>query len=116
MRRREFIALVGGIATWPLAVNAQKTANIARIGFLGPASASSWADRLEAFRGGLRDLGYVEGQNIVIEVRWADEKYGRLPELAAVGRSQGRRPRDVWDAGYSCSQARDHNDSDRHGV
>ncbi len=83
MRRREFIALVGGVATWPLAVNAQKTANIARIGFLGPASASSWADRLEAFRGGLRDLGYVEGQNIVIEVRWADEKYGRLPELAA---------------------------------
>jgi putative ABC transport system substrate-binding protein len=84
MRRREFITLLGGTAAaWPLAVRAQQPANIARIGFLGPASASNWADRLEAFRVSLRDLGYVEGQNIVIESRWADEKYNRLPELAA---------------------------------
>ena len=84
MRRREFIKLVcGSAAAWPLAARAQQPANIARIGFLGPASASSWADRLEAFRVSLRDQGYVEGQNIVIESRWADEKYNRLPELAA---------------------------------
>jgi putative tryptophan/tyrosine transport system substrate-binding protein len=84
MRRREFITLLGGsAATWPFAAHAQQPANIARIGFLGPASASSWADRLEAFRVSLRDLGYVEGQNIVIDSRWADEKYNRLPELAA---------------------------------
>src|SRR5262249_53124986 len=84
MRRREFITLLSGsVATWPFAAHAQQPANIARIGFLGPASASSWADRLEAFRVRLRDLGYVEGQNIVIDSRWADEKYNRLPELAA---------------------------------
>jgi putative ABC transport system substrate-binding protein len=82
VRRREFITLLGGsVATWPFAAHAQQPANIARIGFLGPASASSWADRLEAFRVSLRDLGYVEGQNIVIDSRWADEKYNRLPEL-----------------------------------
>ena len=84
MRRREFITLLGGaVATWPLAASAQQNANIARIGFLGPASASSWTDRLEAFRSGLRDLGYTEGQNIVIVSRWADEKYDRLPGLVA---------------------------------
>ena len=84
MRRRDFITLLGGAAaTWPFVARAQQPASIARIGFLGPASASSWADRLEAFRGSLRDLGYVEGQNIVIDSRWADEKYNRLPELAA---------------------------------
>jgi putative ABC transport system substrate-binding protein len=84
MRRREFITLLGGAAAaWPLAASAQKSGNIARIGFLGPASASSWANQLEQFRVGLRNLGYVEGHNIVIESRWADGKYERLPELAA---------------------------------
>jgi putative tryptophan/tyrosine transport system substrate-binding protein len=83
MRRRKFITLVGGAAIWPLAVSAQQNANTTRIGFLGPASASRWADRLEAFRVGLRDLGYAEGQNIVIVSRWADEMYNRLPGLAA---------------------------------
>jgi putative ABC transport system substrate-binding protein len=84
MRRREFVTLLGGAAvSCPFAAHAQQPANIARIGFLGPASASSWADRLEAFRVSLRNQGYVEGQNIVIESRWADEKYNRLPELAA---------------------------------
>ena len=85
MRRREFITtlLGGAAATWPFAARAQQSTNIARIGFLGPGSASSWADRLEVFRVSLRDLGYVEGQNIVIESRWADDKYNRLRELAA---------------------------------
>jgi putative tryptophan/tyrosine transport system substrate-binding protein len=84
MQRREFITLLGSAAAaWPLAASAQKSGNIARIGFLGPASASSWANQLEQFRVGLRNLGYVEGHNIVIESRWADGKYERLPELAA---------------------------------
>ena len=85
MRRREFITTLfgGAAATWPFAARAQQSTNIARIGFLGPGSASSWAVRLEVFRVSLRDLGYVEGQNIVIESRWADEKYNRLRELAA---------------------------------
>jgi putative ABC transport system substrate-binding protein len=58
-------------------------AKVARIGFLAPTSASSNADRVEALRAGLRDFGYVEGKNIVIEFRWADERYDRLPDLAA---------------------------------
>jgi putative ABC transport system substrate-binding protein len=81
--RREFITLVGGAAASPLAARAQQGGKIARIGFLGANSASSWASRLEAFRLGLRDHGLVEGKNIVFEFRWAEEKYDRLPELAA---------------------------------
>ena len=82
MRRREFITLVGGAAAgWPLAARAQQT-NIARIGFLGLDSASSHAARLAALRAGLRDLGWLEGTNILIEYRWADGNYERLPGLA----------------------------------
>src|SRR5262249_52753470 len=66
----------------PLVSGAQQ-ATVPRIGFLGAASASGYAPQLEAFRQGLRDLGYVEGKTIVIEYRWAEGKYARLPELAA---------------------------------
>jgi putative ABC transport system substrate-binding protein len=84
MRRREFMALIGGAAAWPLAVNAQQPAdNVHRIGFLGALTAASYANQLEALRQGLRDLGYIEGKNIVIEYRWAEGKYDRLAELAA---------------------------------
>jgi putative ABC transport system substrate-binding protein len=81
MRRREFIAVLGGAATWPLAVRAQRSA-MPVIGFLGPAPAAAYLPRVEALRAGLRDLGYVEGKNIVIEFRWA-ERAEQLPEMAA---------------------------------
>src|SRR5215510_1578757 len=81
MRRREFIALLGGAATWSLAARAQ-SAKIARIGFLGLVSASSHAARLAAFRAGLRDLGGLESTNLLIEYRWAEGNYERLRGLA----------------------------------
>jgi putative ABC transport system substrate-binding protein len=79
MRRREFITLLCGAAVWPLVTRAQQHAKVPRIGFLGLAPEFSG---VEALRVGLRDLGYVEGTNIVIEWRWA-EKVDQLPELAA---------------------------------
>ena len=83
MRRREFIALVGSVAAWPLAARAQQAQKVARIGFLGSTFASPWKSRVEAFQSGLHDLGYVEGKNIAIEFRWAEENYDQLPLLAA---------------------------------
>lgn len=67
----------------PIAVKAQQAGKIYRIGFLGAASASSYASRVEALRSGLREFGYIEGKNLAIEFRWAQEDYDRLPELAA---------------------------------
>ena len=83
MKRRKFIALFGGTAAaWPLAARAQKPAKVARIGHLDLGPASARASRVEALRAGLRDLGYVEGKNIVIEFRWADN-VDQLPRFAA---------------------------------
>ncbi len=84
MKRREFITLLGGAAAWPLAARAQQPASrIFRVGFVGLPTADSLPKRPEAFRAGLRDLGYQEGRNIVIEFRWADGHYERLPALFA---------------------------------
>jgi putative tryptophan/tyrosine transport system substrate-binding protein len=83
MRRREFIGLVSGAAvTWPLAALAQQPTRVAHIGFLGLGPAGPQSSRVKALRAGLRDLGYVEGKNIVIDFRWAD-RVEQLPELAA---------------------------------
>jgi len=81
IRRREFILALGGAAAWPLAARAQQP-KVARIGFLGLVSPTSHASRLAALRAGLRDLGWVEGRNMLIEFRWAEGNYDRLPALA----------------------------------
>ena len=82
LTRREFICLAGGGAVaWPLVARAQQPERMWRIGFRGPAPASSFAPRVEALRAGLRDLGYVEGKNILFEFRWADT-VDQLPPLA----------------------------------
>ena len=85
MQRREFITLLGGAAAaWPFVARAQQpSSKVFRIGFLGLPTADSLPKRPEAFRAGLGDLGYQEGRDFVIEYRWADGNYDRLPALLA---------------------------------
>ena len=84
MRRREFIALVSSAIARPMGVRAQQQAGkVSRIGYLGVTSPSDRPPLLDAFRQRLRELGWVEGQNIVIDYRFAEGRLDRLPDLAA---------------------------------
>ena len=83
MRRREFISLIGGVAaTWPLGARAQQPV-LPVVGFLNSASPHLWANYVAGFRTGLKETGYLDGENVTIEFRWAEGHYDRLPGMAA---------------------------------
>src|SRR6516225_5549512 len=82
MRRRQFIAVISGAAAWPVLARAQQ-GSMPVIGFLNSAWATAWAARVAAFKRGLSEVGYVEGQNVAIEYRWAEGNDDRLGELAS---------------------------------
>src|SRR6185436_19619497 len=81
-RRREFICVLGGAAALPLMAHAQQAA-MPVVGFLSPTSPDTNSDRLRGFHQGLKDTGYVEGENVVTEFRWAEDQIDQLPSLAA---------------------------------
>jgi putative ABC transport system substrate-binding protein len=83
MRRREFIAVLGAAAAWPLAARAQQAGSLPRIGFLGPSSSTAAGPLIAVFVRRLRELGWHDGQNVLIEYRWAEARVERISEIAA---------------------------------
>jgi putative ABC transport system substrate-binding protein len=81
--RRAFIAGFGSTATWPMVARAQQFAQLPTIGFLGTTRSSAWTPYTTSFVSGLNEAGFVEGRNVLIEYRWAEGRYDRLPRLAA---------------------------------
>jgi putative ABC transport system substrate-binding protein len=82
MMRRTFIAVFGGAMAWPLLAHAQQQPPLPIVGFLNSASADGYGAMAAAFREGLRETGYVDGHNVIVDYRWAEDRYDRLPVLA----------------------------------
>src|SRR5215831_14810752 len=80
--RRQFIAILGGLVAWPLRARAQKSTHPV-IGFLNAGTPEGYSRYVAGFRQGLAEMGYIENQNLVVEYRWAEGQYDRLPALAA---------------------------------
>jgi putative ABC transport system substrate-binding protein len=83
IRRREFITLLGGAASWPLAAHAQQAGRLPIIGFLGASTPAGWSHLVAAFVKRLREVGWVEGRTVAIEYRWAEGREERYVEIAA---------------------------------
>jgi ABC-type uncharacterized transport system substrate-binding protein len=116
MKRREFITLLGGAAAWPLAARAQQSSP-ALIGLLNAGAATTNTKAIDAFRDGLRNLGYIEGRNVRFEYRFADGYLDRLPTLAAelVRLNPNVLVSSAVPANLALAKAYEH-DSHRHGV
>src|SRR5262245_53114772 len=83
LQRRKFITLLGGAAAWPIAARAQQPEAVSVVGFLSSASPEPFEQFVAALRRGLNQSGYIEGRNLAIEFRWAENHYERLPAMAA---------------------------------
>jgi putative ABC transport system substrate-binding protein len=83
LNRREFMALLGATTAWPLVARAQKPASLPVVGFVGSDSPNPYTDRLRAFRLGLKSTGFIEGQNVAVEYRWAEGQNDKLPAMTA---------------------------------
>ena len=112
MKRREFIAGLGGVVSWPLAAQAQQPA-MPVIGFIRVGSPENSVIAVVPFLQGLKETGYVEGQNVAVEYHWADEQYDRLPALASgLVRRQVAVIAAGGDSGVAGSQGGNHDHSD----
>jgi putative tryptophan/tyrosine transport system substrate-binding protein len=103
VKRRDFVTLLGGAAAWPLAARAQQLSEVPVVGYLHSASPEPYAAMIAAFRSGLAEVGYFDGQNVTIDYRWAEGQFNRLPALAA--ELVARRPAILVTAGGDVSAA-----------